>query len=121
MLARYKLVSWVVVVTSAGGAVTAWVEFADLARKIERYTTAVRSLDKLLTWWVSLGEVEKASTMTISRLISTGESIISEERLAWVSTNISDEQLPRSDEGGAEGSGKGGTAKRSAHVHPMDA
>ena len=36
--------------------------------------------------WKALGEVEKASRDKISQLIHTAEGIISDERLAWLST-----------------------------------
>merc|ERR1719356_2280528 len=86
VLAQAKQHIWVVFVTSAAGLVTAWSEFSDSARKTERYTRAVASLQKLLNWWNSLGDVERASRDAITHLICTGETIISEERVAWMST-----------------------------------
>ena len=52
---------WVVLATATAAAITSWVEFSDAARKAERYTRALYSLRKLLAWWASLGQVEKAS------------------------------------------------------------
>jgi hypothetical protein len=86
LLTRYQLSVWVIGITSFAAAVTSWQEFADMARKTERYTRAVFGLTNLLSWWNSLGEVEKASRSTISELIHSAESIISDERLAWIST-----------------------------------
>eukprot|EP00966_Prymnesium_polylepis_P288037 6652821-Prymnesium_polylepis.1 len=86
ILARYEEVSWVAVVTAASSAFTSWAEFSDSMRKTERYNRAVGNLKKLLNWWDSLSEVQKASKSSISNLIRTSESIISEERLAWTST-----------------------------------
>ena len=40
----------------------------------------------MLSWWKSLSGVEKASKGTIAQLIHSAEGIISEERLAWMST-----------------------------------
>ena len=47
---------------------------------------SVFELQNLLSWWKELGEVERASKQTIAQLIHTAEGIISEERLAWMST-----------------------------------
>eukprot|EP00966_Prymnesium_polylepis_P150771 3482611-Prymnesium_polylepis.2 len=60
LLTRYQLSVWVVAVTSATAGITSWQEFADTARKTERYTRAVFALTNLLSWWNSLGEVSCA-------------------------------------------------------------
>jgi len=99
VLSRYSLVSWVVAVASLSSAVTSWIEFCDTARKVERYTRAITSLQKLLSWWKSLTEVERASTENISMLVVTSESIIAQERLAWVSTARKKQDMDESKEG----------------------
>jgi len=78
----------VVVVTAAGASITSYLEFSDTQRKIERYTRAVRAIKKLLNWWTTLDAVERAGTDATSTLLTTGESIISDERLAWQPLNI---------------------------------
>ena len=66
-------------------------------------------MKKLLNWWDSLDEVEKASTETISRLIQRSEAIIADERIAWVSTahkpgeGILDDHHGRRDDVGDDG------------------
>ena len=59
VLARYALLAFVMVATSAATAVTSWAEFSEDARKVERYSSAVNNLEKLLSWWRSLGEVRE--------------------------------------------------------------
>jgi hypothetical protein len=86
MCAHYQLIMPVVIITGFAGAVTSWQEFADVSRKTERYTRAMFQLQNMLSWWKSLSEVERASKEIISQLIHTSEGIISEERVAWVST-----------------------------------
>eukprot|EP00964_Phaeocystis_antarctica_P124116 scaffold87806_cov63-Phaeocystis_antarctica.AAC.5 len=81
-----KMMSWVIGVTSLAGAVVSWSEFSETERKIERYTRAVRSIKKVLSWWDVLTDVEKAGADNITTLIETGESIIADERQAWQST-----------------------------------
>jgi hypothetical protein len=53
---------------------------------VERYSSAVNALKKLLRWWMSLGEVEKASRESITHLVLEAEAIISEEHHSWTST-----------------------------------
>ena len=85
-LARYDLLAWVTVATAAATAVTSWAEFSEDSRKVERYSSAINSLKKLLSWWDSLGEVEKASRENITHLVLETESIVSEEQRSWTST-----------------------------------
>ena len=86
LLSRYGLVAWTTVVTAFSSALVTWSEFSDLSRKLERYTRLVRNLKKLLSWWCSLSEVEKASTQNIAVLVRTSEAVIAEEQSAWIST-----------------------------------
>ena len=85
VLARYEELTLVTAVTAAATITTSWSEFSDAAHKVERYSTAVGALKKLLSWWDSLGEVQKASRDSISHLVGTAEAIISEEQTSWTS------------------------------------
>eukprot|EP00966_Prymnesium_polylepis_P010913 251121-Prymnesium_polylepis.2 len=86
VIASENYLTWVAIVTAAAAAVTTWTEFSDTARKVERYSRAVCSLQNTLTWWSSLSEVEKASKDNVANLVLSSERIISEEQSAWVST-----------------------------------
>lgn len=86
LLSRYELAVYVVAISSTAAALTSWQEYTDVGRKTERYTRAAFELRNVLSWWKSLSEVEKASKGTIAQLIHSAEGIISEERLAWMST-----------------------------------
>ena len=46
----------VAAVTALAGAVVSWAEFTDIERKLQRYSTVVRSIKKLISWWDSLGQ-----------------------------------------------------------------
>jgi len=98
-----KFEQFAIVVTSAAAAVTSWMEFSDTAHKIERYTRAVIDIQNLLSAWKSLSEVEKSSVNEIQHLILTGEEIIADERIAWVSvpTQKARQSEKRTDEGKA--------------------
>lgn len=86
VLARFSLNSYVTIVTAFSTLVTAWTEFSDHGAKIERYSRAAAGVENLLTWWSSMGPVEKAATTSIGHLVSSGEAILSQERLAWMAT-----------------------------------
>lgn len=51
--------------------------------KVERYSSAVSNLKNLLSWWDSLGEVQKASREMIAQLVQGAELIINQEQFAW--------------------------------------
>ena len=54
--------------------------------QVERYSSAVNALQKLLSGWNSLSEVEKASRESIAHLVLEAEAIISQEQRSWTST-----------------------------------
>ena len=57
---------WAVVVTAAAAAFTSWMEFADIGRKVERYTRAVVDIQNLLSSWKSLSDVERSNQASSS-------------------------------------------------------
>ena len=63
--------------------------------------------------WSSISPVERAATTSVSRLVLTGEAILSQERLAWMSTASKDaEHDDDEEEDGADGGGGIGGASR---------
>eukprot|EP00929_Paragymnodinium_shiwhaense_P084675 TRINITY_DN452_c0_g1_i2.p1 TRINITY_DN452_c0_g1~~TRINITY_DN452_c0_g1_i2.p1 ORF type:complete len:985 (+),score=113.78 TRINITY_DN452_c0_g1_i2:91-3045(+) len=95
LLTYMEHVEWVSVSTAAASGLVAWGEFSDGRSKVERYSKTVMALENLLSWWDSLGEVQKAGRESINRLVCTAEGIISQEQLAWTSTG----SKPASSEG----------------------
>merc|ERR1712193_594328 len=77
---------YVALVGSVATAGAAWMEFTDISRKVERYNTTVKNLDKLLIWWNSLRDVEQASKEMGTQLVFQAEGIITGEFQAWQST-----------------------------------
>jgi hypothetical protein len=86
ILAAENFAEWALIVTSATAMITSYLEFSDGARKTERYTRSVVEIENLLSHWKCLPDAEKASTTSIDYLVQTGETIISEERVSWIST-----------------------------------
>merc|ERR1719277_2479650 len=87
LLAHFEYAEQVALVAALNTIMTSWMEFSDYFNKIERYTSTVISLRKLLDWWDSMSEVEKASSATVSRMIQLSESIISEELSSWTAVS----------------------------------
>ena len=71
-LAYADLSTWVALGSAVATAVSAWIADSDLREKIVRSTSTVREMSKLLSWWTSLSEVEKASTGNISQVKRAG-------------------------------------------------
>ena len=118
-VSAYGLSVWALVIAAAVSMLTSWTEFADTGRKVERYTKAVVELKNLVSYWKRLTEVEKASPATIYNVVITGESIISDERVAWVST-AQKSSTDKNGEQGDEGNEKGRTSKTDSNkVHPL--
>jgi len=92
----------VAVLSAVAAAATSWGEFSDMDRKLARYTNAIRAIKNLHTWWLSLGQVEKASAANISKLVLTGEAIIVGESQAWQSmgaaSSSSEETMKKSNQ-----------------------
>ena len=88
-LAYFGRSEWVPLITAVGAAVTSWMEYRGLVGKIERHSAAARAIKNLFSWWISLGEVAQAIPENISRLILSGESIITDEFQAWSATTSS--------------------------------
>jgi hypothetical protein len=73
LLAYLSLTIGVVIVIIICSALISWTEFSDISKKVvERYTRAVRSMKKLLSWWDVLTDVEREGIENISTLIETG-------------------------------------------------
>ena len=53
---------------------------------MHRYSRSIISLKNLITWWNSLSDAQKSTAANITQLVTSGEQIISNERLAWYST-----------------------------------
>ena len=99
MLSYLDYAPWVAIVSATAGAASSWMAFEDLQQRLLRYTRTVRSLEKLLAWWStqSGGALNGAS---ITRLVQTGEQIITSERLAWA-TIAKEEDVTKDREGAA--------------------
>lgn len=75
---------YVAISSSVAAAVTSWLSHVELSRRIERYSNTVRSINNLVWWWKSIDDVERANATNTTKLIETGESILSTEWLTWI-------------------------------------
>ena len=106
---------YVAVSSGTAAAVTSWVSYSDLMRKIELYNKTVRSINELIWYWKSLDDVERANIETINKLIETGEAILASERQAWITAekkNV-DKEIEGESESASSNTNK--TSVRGAH------
>lgn len=128
-VSAYGLSVWALVIAAAVSMLTSWSEFVDTGRKVERYTKAVVDLKNLTSYWKHLTYFEKASPVTIRDVVMAGESTISDERVAWLSTaqkSPADKEGEGSDQGKGSSIERGKTAKTDSQhtatankVHPL--
>ena len=78
---------YVAIISATATAISSWMAFERLQERLQRYTTTVRSLENLLSWWASLNDISKAAEPNITRLVQDGERIVTSERLAWSAVN----------------------------------
>jgi len=126
-LSYFGFANYVVISTSACTAITSYLEYADTQRKVERYSSAVNSIIKLLNWWATIDPVEQAGAQAIGQLVLGSESVIAEERLAWhpISVGYDMGNATQATEAGAKPDGEKSNAKSKAtnrvelsRVHP---
>eukprot|EP00282_Hemiselmis_andersenii_P037558 CAMPEP_0169426518 /NCGR_PEP_ID=MMETSP1042-20121227/250_1 /TAXON_ID=464988 /ORGANISM="Hemiselmis andersenii, Strain CCMP1180" /LENGTH=1005 /DNA_ID=CAMNT_0009536455 /DNA_START=113 /DNA_END=3128 /DNA_ORIENTATION=- len=79
---------WAAVVTAVAAGLTAWAEFSGTEKKLYRYSESASQVGSAVMWWNSLAEVDKASTVQISRLVETCETIFQTEGQSWSSATV---------------------------------
>ena len=125
VLSYFRLTAYVIAITSFASAVVSWSEFSETGRKLERYSSAVRSLKKVVAWWQTLTDVERAGADNISMLVTMAEDIIADERQAWKSTasRLEMEARGRGEAAGElqkdDGKGRGATGKEEGMMPTM--
>eukprot|EP00931_Biecheleriopsis_adriatica_P103028 TRINITY_DN77917_c0_g1_i1.p1 TRINITY_DN77917_c0_g1~~TRINITY_DN77917_c0_g1_i1.p1 ORF type:complete len:1060 (+),score=124.93 TRINITY_DN77917_c0_g1_i1:117-3182(+) len=80
-LAYLEFPAWVAIVSAIASATTSWQEYSGLTRKLERCNSSIQGIKKLHAWWKSLGEVEQSATINITKLVISGEGIITHDLL----------------------------------------
>ena len=75
ILAYKQYSSYVAICASTAAAITSWMEYNSVAKKIGRYNGTVSSLESLILWWTSIPAVEKSVITNIDTLVQTGEQV----------------------------------------------
>jgi len=104
VLARYEYLTWVAVAAAGASMVKSWASEFQAEAKVERYSSSIVELEKLLSWWDSLSDVQKASRVQIDELVLLAETVISQEQLSWASAAASQSSEDKGD--GEEGKEK---------------
>eukprot|EP00929_Paragymnodinium_shiwhaense_P053046 TRINITY_DN26563_c0_g1_i1.p1 TRINITY_DN26563_c0_g1~~TRINITY_DN26563_c0_g1_i1.p1 ORF type:complete len:1068 (-),score=192.45 TRINITY_DN26563_c0_g1_i1:255-3458(-) len=94
LLVNYNFLGEAVAVSVIGTTATAWMEFADVRSKLQRYNRVVKSMTEHLNWWRNLTDVEKASPPNIKSLVEGAETILENECSGWFASG------PRPESGG---------------------
>jgi hypothetical protein len=78
---------WAPITAAFAALFTAYSQFLDPGKKLERYSTTSLELRDTVLWWHSLSDVDQASTAQVSRLVDRVEKLIAGERTSWMGTN----------------------------------
>lgn len=71
------------IVVATSTSIVSWMKFKDLDSKILRYTSTVRALQKILSWWTSLSDMQRGSHAKSTSLVQRTEEVIALERASW--------------------------------------
>ena len=65
-----------------------FMEFNDVKKKLMRYNGIIAGLENKILWWNSLTKVEKASQLTVNKLVNGVEDMIAGEQQAWLAAHM---------------------------------
>lgn len=88
IFALINLIEWAPIAAAITSAITAWLEFQRVTKKLQRYSDVICKLDDVVLWWDSLTPVEQANLENIHHLVRMCEDMFQVERSAWLSTSI---------------------------------
>jgi len=83
--------------------ISAWLEFSGTNAKIERYSTAVHSLQELVHWWQTLPQIDRSVVSNIDRLVLSCEELLQREQQGWKSTSQTVKMLQQQSEAASSG------------------
>jgi len=86
-LAYFQLSTWCAGVSIVTAAVGGYMEFDGTSGKVDRYSSSVDSIQKLILWWRTLTPIDKTQPNNIDRLVCTGEDILAREQQALSSSS----------------------------------
>jgi hypothetical protein len=76
ILAYKQFSSYVSICATTAAAITSWMEYNDVVKKIGRYNGTVSNLESLMLWWKSIPQVEKSVIANVEKLVQTGEQVV---------------------------------------------
>ena len=75
ILAYREYTSYVAICATAAAALTSWMEYNSIGKKIGRYNGTVSNLELLILWWNSIPAVDKSVISNIDMLVQMGEQV----------------------------------------------
>ena len=79
ILAYKQYSSYVSICATTAAAITSWMEYNNITKKIGRYNGTASGLESLVLWWTSIPAVEKSVISNIDilvNLVQTGEQVL---------------------------------------------
>ncbi len=76
ILAYKQFSNYVSICATTAAAITSWMEYNNISKKIGRYNGTASSLESLILWWTSIPAVEKSVISNIDTLVQTGEQVV---------------------------------------------
>jgi hypothetical protein len=88
LMSAFQLAHWTTIVTAAVATVTAWRSYAQIEKKLMRYSNTVEKINTIIPWWEQLDPIEKSSAANIQHLVETCEQVFKSEWDSWTSTSM---------------------------------
>jgi hypothetical protein len=115
ILGFLQLETWSPVIAAATVAVSSWIEFSGVNKKLARFSDTVQQTDTICRWWQSLSDVDRANLVNIDQLVQECEALFQVERQAWLSTSMTNKLMTKQTKGGSANHGSNdGAASNSA-------
>ena len=106
LLSMLDTAAWASAVTIITSSISAWLEFSGTNAKIERYSTAVHSLQELVHWWQTLPQIDRSVVSNIDRLVLSCEELLQREQQGWKSTSQTVKMLQQQSEAASSSGGQ---------------
>lgn len=83
-LAAIGLEIWIAISSAIAGALTTYLEMKRVEQTLISYNQAATDLQGIHTWWLSLSDKQKKTSINLDKLVKNTETVIQSEHLGWV-------------------------------------
>jgi len=75
---------WIAVSSAIVGALTTYLEMKRIEQTLITYNQAATDLQGIHTWWLSLSEKQKKTSINLDKLVKNTETVLQSEHFGWV-------------------------------------